>query len=191
MADCLADLDGYDPAAIYGAKHEKLLAELESQLFSDDVGIRKFDISRNSTGQMALLKSVTEELTEKRNLILYFSIVHRRESYAECNPQCDKTKTYGSVLLLDSLDNKMLRTLLSSVHSLGTICPLQVTKDLMLEILHVYQVSPDFLPVLYSFGCAPHIAEGSSNNLAVQTLEDGNVKSKFEHYLDKKFAQGT
>lgn len=54
MADCLADLDGYDPAATYGARHEKLLVELEHQLFSNDVGIRKFDISRNSAGQMAL-----------------------------------------------------------------------------------------------------------------------------------------
>jgi len=54
MADCLADLDRYDPATTYGARHEKLLAALEHQLFSDDVGIRKFDISRNSAGQMAL-----------------------------------------------------------------------------------------------------------------------------------------
>lgn len=74
----------------------------------------------------------------------------------------------------------MLRTLLSSIHSSGTICPLQVTKDVMLEVLHVYQVSSDFLPVLYSFGCAPHVAEGSSNNLAVQTLEDGSVRSESE-----------
>jgi len=122
---------------------------------------------------------MAEELTEKRNLILYFSIVHPRETSAGCNPRYDKTKAYGSVLLLNPLDHKMLRILLSSVHSLGTICPLQVTKDLMLEILHVYQVSPDFLPVLYSFGCSPHIAEGSSNNLAIQTLEGGSVKSKF------------
>lgn len=35
----------------------------------------------------------------------------------------------------------------------------------MRKILTRYQVDPGFLPVLFSFGEEPHIAEGGSNNI--------------------------
>jgi hypothetical protein len=61
MAAYPAGLDGYDPTITYGAKHKNLLAELESQVFSDDISIRKFDISQDSAGQTALLKASRQE----------------------------------------------------------------------------------------------------------------------------------
>ena len=60
MAAYPAGLDGYDPTITYGAKHKKLLAELESRVFSDDISIRKFDISQDSAGQIALHKAVVK-----------------------------------------------------------------------------------------------------------------------------------
>ena len=38
----------------------------------------------------------------------------------------------------------------------------------MRKILTYYQVDPEFLPVLFSFGDGPHVAEGSSSNLSIQ-----------------------
>lgn len=37
----------------------------------------------------------------------------------------------------------------------------------MQQILLHYEISAEFLPILYSFGDAPNAAEGSSSNIAV------------------------
>ena len=58
MLDYPAALGGYDPIATYGAKHKKLLAELAPRLFSDDISIWKFDVARDSTGQIGLLRDL-------------------------------------------------------------------------------------------------------------------------------------
>ncbi len=39
----------------------------------------------------------------------------------------------------------------------------------MRKILHKYEVHPDFLRVLFSFGEEPHVAEASSDFLAIHT----------------------
>jgi len=59
-----------------------------------------------------------------------------------------------------------------SIHSEGTIFPLQITRSLMQDILSTYNVSSDFCPVLRSFGEAPHLAEGSSSNCAIEALNN-------------------
>ncbi|KAF8848232.1 hypothetical protein BDZ45DRAFT_606259, partial [Acephala macrosclerotiorum] len=55
----------------------------------------------------------------------------------------------------------------SSIYSERTIETLQITSELMRKLLHKYEVHPDFLRVLFSFGEEPHLAEASSNNLAI------------------------
>jgi len=39
----------------------------------------------------------------------------------------------------------------------------------MRKILHKYEVHPDFLRVLFSFGEEPHLAEASSDYLAIHS----------------------
>ena len=43
----------------------------------------------------------------------------------------------------------------------------------MKEILMGYQVDSAFLPVLFSFGDEPHLAESGATNVATNKLEDG------------------
>jgi len=62
-----------------------------------------------------------------------------------------------------------------SVYSERTIEPLQITSELMRKILHKYEVHPDFLRVLFSFGEEPHLAEASSDNLAIHSLSGGET----------------
>jgi hypothetical protein len=57
----------------------------------------------------------------------------------------------------------------SSIYSERTIEPLQITSELMRKILHKYEVHPDFLRVLFSFGEEPHLAEASSDYLAIHS----------------------
>lgn len=51
------------------------------------------------------------------------------------------------------------------LHSANTALPLRLNERLMRKILTRYQVDPGFLPVLFSFGEEPHIAESGSNNI--------------------------
>ena len=44
----------------------------------------------------------------------------------------------------------------------------------MRKILTRYRVDPTFLPVLFSFGDGPHLAESGSNNVSSITMEDGS-----------------
>jgi hypothetical protein len=62
-----------------------------------------------------------------------------------------------------------------SVYSERTIEPLQITSKLMRKILHKYEVHPDFLRVLFSFGEEPHLAEASSGNLAIHSPSGGET----------------
>ncbi|KUJ15959.1 uncharacterized protein LY89DRAFT_587507 [Mollisia scopiformis] len=62
-----------------------------------------------------------------------------------------------------------------SIYSERTIEPLQITSILTRKILHKYKVHPDFLRVLFSFGEEPHIAEASSNNLAIHSPRAGET----------------
>jgi len=48
----------------------------------------------------------------------------------------------------------------------------------MRNILAKYDVDPDFLNVIFSFGESPNLAEGCSNNLTMQQLPNGEM-SKF------------
>lgn len=43
----------------------------------------------------------------------------------------------------------------------------------MKEILMGYQVDSAFLPILFSFGDEPHLAESGATNVATHKLEDG------------------
>jgi hypothetical protein len=60
----------------------------------------------------------------------------------------------------------------SSIYSERTIEPLQITSELMRKILHKYEVHPDFLRVLFSFGEEPHLAEASSHYLAIHSRKE-------------------
>jgi hypothetical protein len=42
----------------------------------------------------------------------------------------------------------------------------------MRKILQKYEVHPDFLRVLFSFGDEPYVAEASSGNFAIHTNSD-------------------
>ena len=44
----------------------------------------------------------------------------------------------------------------------------------MRKILTRYEVDPTFLPVLFSFGEMPHLAESGSSNIASPVLSDGS-----------------
>lgn len=43
----------------------------------------------------------------------------------------------------------------------------------MTEILMEYQVDSAFLPVLFSFGDEPHLAESGATNVVINKLENG------------------
>lgn len=43
----------------------------------------------------------------------------------------------------------------------------------MKEILSSYQVDSAFLPILFSFGDAPHLAESGATNVATKKFKDG------------------
>lgn len=43
----------------------------------------------------------------------------------------------------------------------------------MKEILSRYQVDSAFLPILFSFGDAPHLAESGATNVATNKFNDG------------------
>lgn len=62
-----------------------------------------------------------------------------------------------------------------SIYSERTIEPLQITSEIMRKMLFNYNVHPDFLRVLFSFGEEPHIAEASSNNLAIHSPIEGET----------------
>ena len=44
----------------------------------------------------------------------------------------------------------------------------------MRKVLTRYQVDPNVLPVLYSFGDGPHLAESGSSNASSQAIDDGS-----------------
>jgi hypothetical protein len=56
------------------------------------------------------------------------------------------------------------------VYSERTIEPLQISSKLMGGIMLKYDIHPDFLRVLFSFGEQPHLAEASSGNIAIHSL---------------------
>jgi hypothetical protein len=55
------------------------------------------------------------------------------------------------------------------VYSERTIGPLQISSNLMCGIMLKYDIHPDFLRVLFSFGEEPHLAEASSGNIAIHS----------------------
>lgn len=61
----------------------------------------------------------------------------------------------------------------SSIFSNRTIAPLSITPSLLERVFTEYDVSPDFADVVACFGQEPNIAEGSSNNAAIQTDDEG------------------
>jgi len=78
-----------------------------------------------------------------------------------------------------------------SVYSERTIEPLQITSILMCKILHKYEVHPDFLRVLFSFGEEPHLAEASSGNLAIHSSGPGQTHISYQvNYVEENFRKG-
>jgi hypothetical protein len=45
----------------------------------------------------------------------------------------------------------------------------------MCQILNKYDIHPDFLRVVFSFGEEPHLAEASSGNLAIHSSRPGQT----------------
>ena len=72
----------------------------------------------------------------------------------------------------------MLTEMSRSLHSTKSPLPLNISETLMRKILTRYQVDPAFLPVLFSFGEMPHLAESGSSNIASTASSDGS-QSKF------------
>ena len=68
----------------------------------------------------------------------------------------------------------------SSIHSTTTARPLQVTSDLMKEILVQYEVDPSFESVLNSFGEAPNVAESGAANICRSELRDHTTSKRGE-----------
>ena len=58
--------------------------------------------------------------------------------------------------------------------SLHCTLPLRIAEDLMKQILMRYQVGPEFLPVLFSFGEEPHLAESDATNVCISNHSDGS-----------------
>ncbi|TLD24526.1 hypothetical protein E2P81_ATG11862 [Venturia nashicola] len=61
---------------------------------------------------------------------------------------------------------------LISIYSKRTILPLQISSNLMRKLLHHYNVDPNFLRIIFSFGEEPNLAESSSSFLSVRSPKD-------------------
>lgn len=72
------------------------------------------------------------------------------------------------------VSQQKLKAGLRSLHSAKSPLPLKISETLMRKALTRYQVDPTFLPVLYSFGDNPHLAESGSSNASSQTMDDGS-----------------
>lgn len=72
------------------------------------------------------------------------------------------------------ITRSLLTEKLSSIHSTKSPLALNTTETLMRKILTRYQVDPNFLSVLFSFGEIPHLAESGSSNIASTASSDGS-----------------
>lgn len=78
-----------------------------------------------------------------------------------------------------------------SVYSECTIEPLQISSELMCAIMLKYNVHPDFLRVLFSFGEEPHLAEASSSNIAIHSLGSGQNSICYQiNYVEENLRDG-
>jgi hypothetical protein len=73
----------------------------------------------------------------------------------------------------------------SSIYSERTIEPLQISSQLMRKILYKYEVDPHFLQVVFSFGEEPHLAEASSNYLAIHSNTPDRTGTPVEDMLSR------
>ncbi|KAF1355799.1 hypothetical protein EJ07DRAFT_131126 [Lizonia empirigonia] len=76
-------------------------------------------------------------------------------------------------LALSSRPVEGVRIRIISIFSNRTIAPLSITPSLLERVLTEYDVGPDFADVVACFGQEPNIAEGSSNNAALQIDDEG------------------
>lgn len=68
----------------------------------------------------------------------------------------------------------LLTEIPSSLHSTKSPLALNITESLMRKVLTRYQVDPNFLSVLFSFGEMPHLVESGSSNIASTASSDGS-----------------
>ncbi|MCJ1457002.1 hypothetical protein MMC28_007368 [Mycoblastus sanguinarius] len=83
-------------------------------------------------------------------------------------------------------DAVLPRIRILSLHSAKSPLPLKISETLMRKILTRYQVDPNFLPVLYSFGDVPHLAESGSSNASSQTIDDGSRNLSYQTRYSEK-----
>lgn len=77
-------------------------------------------------------------------------------------------------------DAALPRIRILSLHSAKSPLPLKISETLMRKALTRYQVDPSFLPVLYSFGDNPHLAECGSSNASSQKTDDGSRNLSYQ-----------
>ncbi|CAF9911789.1 MAG: hypothetical protein HETSPECPRED_000445 [Heterodermia speciosa] len=126
-----------------------------------------------------LLTSLSSKLFCDELKVRTIDIIETNNGDIQCKTSLH-TEANSMATMLGQKNTELPRIRIISLHSGNSKLPLRIPESWMRKTMTRYRVDPTFLPVLFSFGAEPNLAESGASNIASISAEDLSRKLSYQ-----------